>query len=201
MKFIILIFALFTLLFSKETQITKDIFEVSIKKDGKEYTIKRNQEKIPKEYLNPLRGVIAPFKIDKDIQTIGELEVIDYFKKSENNSSIVIVDARGEDWYENMHIPSAINIPYTNFSSKENAIEMITFEFNVKEDKNAKLDFSNAKTLIIYCNGAWCAQSLQLIKDAKYSLIKLGYPKSKIKYYRGGMQSWVTLGLSTKKGN
>jgi rhodanese-related sulfurtransferase len=201
MKFIILIFALFTLLFSKEAQITKDIFEVSIKKDGKEYTIKRNQEKIPKEYLNPLRGVIAPFKIDKDIQTIGELEVIDYFKKSENNSSIVIVDARGEDWYENMHIPSAINIPYTNFSSKENAIEMITFEFNVKEDKNAKLDFSNAKTLIIYCNGAWCAQSLQLIKDAKYSLIKLGYPKSKIKYYRGGMQSWVTLGLSTKKGN
>jgi len=55
--------------------------------------------------------------------------------------------------------------------------------------------------VLIYCNGAWCAQSEQLIKKAKFSLIKLGYPKNKIKYYRGGMQSWVTLGLSTVSEN
>ncbi|HHH20506.1 MAG TPA: rhodanese-like domain-containing protein, partial [Nitratifractor sp.] len=59
------------------------------------------------------------------------------------------------------------------------------------------LDFSKAKTVVVYCNGAWCLQSTQLIKDAKYSLLKLGYPKDKIKYYRGGMQSWVTFGLTT----
>ena len=199
MKIVSIILLLITAIFAKEALITDGVLEVSIKKDGKTYTIKRNVDKIPPLYLNPLRGKIAPMKIDKDVETIAELEVIDYFKKSENNDSILIVDARTEDWYEKIHIPSAINVPYTNFSNKENAIETISLEFDVEKNKDGSLNFKNAKTLVIYCNGAWCAQSEQLIKKAKYSLIKLGYPKSKIKYYRGGMQSWVTLGLSTAK--
>jgi len=185
-------------LFSKEALITDGLLEVSIKKDGKVYTIKRDVEAIPKLYLNPLRGKIAPMIIDKEIETIAELEVIEYFKKSEKNESIVLVDARTEDWYEKIHIPSAINIPFTNFGNKENAIETVTLEFDVEKKKDGSLDFSNAKTIIVYCNGAWCAQSEQLIKKAKFSLLKLGYPKNKIKYYRGGMQSWVSLGLSTE---
>jgi len=201
MKILTTLILLFTALFAKEALITDNLLEVSIKKDGKVYTIKRDVEQIPKEYLKPLRGKIAPMKIDKDIETIGELEVIDFFKRSESNDSIVLVDARTEDWYEKFHIPSAINVPYTNFSNKENAIETITLEFDVEKKKDGSLDFSKAKTLIIYCNGIWCAQSEMLIKKAKFSLLKLGYPKSKIKYYRGGMQSWVTLGLSTSKGD
>jgi rhodanese-related sulfurtransferase len=185
-------------LFSKEALITDGLLEVSIKKDGKVYTIKRDVEAIPKLYLNPLRGKIAPMIIDKEIETIAELEVIEYFKKSEKNESIVLIDARTEDWYEKIHIPSAINIPFTNFGNKENAIETVTLEFDVEKKKDGSLDFSNAKTIIVYCNGAWCAQSEQLIKKAKFSLLKLGYPKNKIKYYRGGMQSWVSLGLSTE---
>ena len=185
-------------LFSKEALITDGLLEVSIKKDGKVYTIKRDVEAIPKLYLNPLRGKIAPMIIDKEIETIAELEVIEYFKKSEKNESIILVDARTEDWYEKIHIPSAINIPFTNFGNKENAIETVTLEFDVEKKKDGSLDFSNAKTIIVYCNGAWCAQSEQLIKKAKFSLLKLGYPKNKIKYYRGGMQSWVSLGLSTE---
>jgi len=187
-------------IFAKEALITDGILEVSIKKDGKTYTIKRDVDKIPEAYLKPLRGKIAPMVIEKGIETLGELEVIDYFKKSEKDDSILLVDARTEDWYEKIHIPSAINVPYTNFTNKENAIETATLEFDVEKKKDGSLDFSKAKTLIIYCNGAWCAQSEMLIKKAKFSLLKLGYPKDKIKYYRGGMQSWVTLGLSTAKG-
>ncbi len=70
-----------SMLFAKEALITDGVLEVSIKKDGKVYTIKRNVEKIPPMYLNPLRGKIAPMKVDKDVETIAELEVIDYFKK------------------------------------------------------------------------------------------------------------------------
>jgi len=29
------------------------------------------------------------------------------------------------------------------------------------------------------------------------NLVKIGYPKSKILYYRGGMQYWQILGLTT----
>ncbi|HEB77112.1 MAG TPA: rhodanese-like domain-containing protein, partial [Methylothermaceae bacterium] len=30
-------------------------------------------------------------------------------------------------------------------------------------------------------------------------LISLGYPADKIKWYRGGMQAWLSLGLTTEK--
>jgi len=139
-----------SLLFAKEALITDGILEVSIKKNGKIYTIKRNVEKIPAMYLNPLRGKIAPMKVDKDIKTIAELELIDYFKRSEKNDSIIIVDARSEEWYEKSHIPSAINVPFTNFSNKENAIEIASLEFDIESKKDGTLDFSSAKTLIKY---------------------------------------------------
>jgi len=195
-KIVTLLFAT-SLLFGGK--IAPGVTEIKFKKDGKEYIIKRDVKQIPKEYTNKTTvGVIAPMKIDKDIETIGELEVLDYLKKSENNDSILIVDARTEDWYEKIRIPSAINVPYTLFSNKENAIETLGMEFDVEKNKDGSLNFKNAKTLIIYCNGAWCKQSQMLIKDAKYSLIKLGYPKNKIKFYRGGMQSWTVMGLTTK---
>jgi rhodanese-related sulfurtransferase len=54
-------------------------------------------------------------------------------------------------------------------------------------------NFRDAKTLVMFCNGAWCGQSPANIR----SLIRMGYPPSKIKWYRGGMQAWETLGLTT----
>jgi len=45
----------------------------------------------------------------------------------------------------------------------------------------------------MFCNGAWCGQSPANI----HSLTRMGYPPSKIKWYRGGMQAWETLGLTT----
>ena len=56
-------------------------------------------------------------------------------------------------------------------------------------------DFSQAKTLVLFCNGPWCGQSPNNIKG----LLKIGYPASKIKWYRGGMQEWESLGLTTVK--
>jgi rhodanese-related sulfurtransferase len=51
----------------------------------------------------------------------------------------------------------------------------------------------NAKTLVLYCNGAWCGQSPTNVRQ----LLAVGYPAYKLKWYRGGMQSWKSLGLPT----
>ena len=59
--------------------------------------------------------------------------------------------------------------------------------------RDGRWDFSNAKTLILYCNGMWCAQS----SNAVHALLRAHYPPQKLKWYRGGMQAWVTVGLST----
>jgi rhodanese-related sulfurtransferase len=56
-------------------------------------------------------------------------------------------------------------------------------------------DYSHAKTLVLFCNGMWCGQSPASIK----TLLKYGYPPEKLKYYRGGMQTWEILGLTTIK--
>jgi rhodanese-related sulfurtransferase len=56
-------------------------------------------------------------------------------------------------------------------------------------------DFGKAKTLVLFCNGIWCPQSSHNID----TLVKLGYPKDKIKWYRGGMQDWFSVGLTAAK--
>ena len=63
------------------------------------------------------------------------------------------------------------------------------------EEQEGLWNYSNAKTLVLFFNGMWCGQSPRNIK----TLLKFGYPASKIKWYRGGMQNWETLGLSTVK--
>jgi rhodanese-related sulfurtransferase len=54
-------------------------------------------------------------------------------------------------------------------------------------------DFTDAKTLVIWCNGPACGQSPRAIEG----LLKAGYPADKILYYRGGMQMWQLWGLTT----
>lgn len=63
----------------------------------------------------------------------------------------------------------------------------------VKEVSKGKYDFSNAKELVLFCNGAWCPQSTFAIEN----LIAIGYPEEKISLYRGGMYSWKMLNLTT----
>ncbi len=58
-----------------------------------------------------------------------------------------------------------------------------------------KYDFKNVKEILLFCNGAWCGQSPESMK----ALIAIGYPEEKLKWYRGGIQSWLSLGLTTVK--
>ena len=73
--------------------------------------------------------------------------------------------------------------------------EIMEETFNVKSSEGL-MDFSQCKTAVMFCNGMWCGQSPNNIQN----LLKFGYPAHKIKWYRGGMQDWEILGLSTVKG-
>ena len=52
------------------------------------------------------------------------------------------------------------------------------------------------RTLVLFCNGMWCGQSPNNILN----LLRFGYPAEKLKWYRGGMQDWEILGLTTIPG-
>lgn len=120
-------------------------------------------------------------------------------KMSEGDDSIILIDSRTPDWVAKGTIPGAVNLPWTKLNPSKGAdpisiAEILTQKFGAKELEGL-WDFSEAKTLVMFCNGMWCGQSPQNIK----TLLRFGYPAEKLKWYRGGMQDWEILGLSTVK--
>ena len=187
-------------------KITPEMASASVMHNGKQTTIMRNQDE--KNTVNPAFAktsrkcppfCIKPISLGHGVETLGELEVIDYaVKMSKGDKSIILVDNRTPDWVERGTIPGAINIPYTKMSRDKGADDVTIAEtlekLGAKETAKG-WDFSKAKTAVFFCNGMWCGQSPAGIAG----LLKEGYPAKKIKWYRGGMQSWENLGLTTAK--
>jgi rhodanese-related sulfurtransferase len=189
-----------------DVNITRDVESVQVLHEGKKVKIARNQDpmntiaadfaltsrKCPPFCIQP--SIIAP-----GVETVGELEVLDYLKKiSDGDKNIIVVDSRTTDWVAKGTIPGSVNIPWNKLNIGRS--DPITVTDILEKDFNARMEdgfwnYDNAKTVVLFCNGAWCGQSPINIKG----LLKIGYPASKIKWYRGGMQDWEMLGLTTVK--
>jgi rhodanese-related sulfurtransferase len=90
-------------------------------------------------------------------------------------------------------IPGSTNIPFSVLTpSTKISYGKIIALLGGKKEKNV-WNFKDAQSLLIFDNGPWCQQGLRAMQN----LVKIGYPKSKILYYRGGMQYWQILGLTT----
>ena len=193
--------------------ITPEIKEIDVIHNGKAVTITRATDKkatIPKAFTHTARACppfcVQPITVAKNVGTIGELEVLHYLKRaSRGDRSVLVVDSRTPEWVQQGTIPGSVSIPWNKISLDTPAMSAEDSEADVLNDilsndfgvrvTDGKRDFRNAKTLVMFCNGGWCPQSATNIK----TLIKLGYPAYKLKWYRGGMQSWVSLGLTTVK--
>lgn len=175
--------------------ITTNIPYIKIIENGKSVKIERTNN--VNSYLNNTFALtsrpsppffIQPFSVKDEIETYGELEVLDFISKKKG----IFIDARLKNWYLRSAIPSAENIPFKFFLSKSKERNGVLKRLGGVY-KNSKWNFSKAKNILLYCNGAWCGQSPTAIK----ALMQIGYPKEKMKYYRGGMQTWQLLGLTT----
>jgi rhodanese-related sulfurtransferase len=198
---------------SSENKISADIDSVEVMHNGKKVVVIRghdNTATLPEEFLKTDRGCppfcVQPMTAAEGVDTVGELEVLDFLKRSAGgDTNILVVDSRTPDWVIRGTIPGAVNIPWNQVGqdsmsgmfgdSGESQIDKILEErFGAKKGKKG-WDFSGAKTLILFCNGIWCGQSSSNI----VTLLDLGYPAEKLKWYRGGMQDWVSAGLTTVK--
>ncbi len=190
-----------------EVNITPKVESVTVRHGESDVNIMRNQNQ--KNTINPAFAktsrkcppfCIQPATLAPGVETIAELEVLDYLKRmSEGDDSIVVVDSRTPDWVAKGTIPGAINIPWTNLNPAKGADpisigEILEGRFNAR-NLEGLWNFRDARTLVMFCNGMWCGQSPNNIKN----LLGFGYPADKIKWYRGGMQNWETLGLTTVK--
>ncbi len=186
--------------------ITRDQISVTVMHEGKPVKIMRNQDnqnKVNPDYAITSRPCppfcIRPIELAPGVETLGELEMIDYLVEAGSNEDILVIDSRTPDWVEKGTIPGSVNIPWTLLNPEtSNPIiigEIMMERFGAVQDDEL-WDFSNAKTLVMFCNGMWCGQSPRNI----LVLMKYGYPAHKIKWYRGGMQDWEVLGLTTVPG-
>lgn len=158
---------------------------------------------------------INPLSIDDRVETVAELEVIKFMETVMYRGDGVLIDARTPSWYKKGTIPGSVNIPFTVFEKDAGDIELAEVLESLGaverhdvnplirmvesvglldgDEKTEKWDFSDAKELLLWCNGPWCGQSPRAIRG----LINAGYPAEKLYYYRGGMQMWQSLGLTT----
>jgi rhodanese-related sulfurtransferase len=150
--------------------------------DIKEKRVPKNNnvQMIPKPIRdNPARvevdttwGEIQPMIVAEGVKTVDELTVSRF-----QDEGGQIIDARTEDFFAENTIPGSINLPNDRIAE-------------------LKVHLDETRPAIFFCNGPQCPQSPTAIR----TLIKNGYPASKIFYYRGGMHCWITLGLPVVKG-
>ena len=191
----------------KPVGITPTMMDASVNHGGETVKIMRDQDnsaKVIPAFAKTSRPCppfcIQPIVLAPGVETLGEREIIDYLvRMSKGDKSILVIDSRTPAWVAKGTIPGAVNIPWTALNPAKGADpisigEILEDRFGANELEGL-WDFSDARTLVMFCNGMWCGQSPNNIKK----ILKFGYPAHKIKWYRGGMQTWSNLGLTSVK--
>ena len=178
---------------------------VDVLHEGRLFRVQRDQDndaEIDPDYALTSRPCppfcVQPMQLAPGVETIGELELLDYLKRiTSRDGSVLVIDSRDSEWLVRSGIiPGAIHIPWMRLhpahTEPQAVAEILEMQFGAVRT-GPMWNFENARTLVLYCNGIWCGQSPTNIRQ----LLAVGYPPHKLKWYRGGMQSWKSLGLPT----
>jgi rhodanese-related sulfurtransferase len=98
--------------------------------------------------------------------------------KLDAGEALTLVEALGPQYYEQAHLPGAINIPHTRVDELAPA---------ALPDKNAQI--------VVYCSNGPCQNS----GIASRRLRALGY--TDVRDYHEGKQEWISAGLPTESGS
>ena len=185
---------------AQEVKITPEVAARTIVMPDGTLTIERNQDtdhRLDSEFTKTSRPCppfcIHPMSAGEGVATVGELEVMDFLETKVAKGSGLLIDSRVPDWYAKGTIPGAVNVPFTTLETTNPYRDEILKALGARKTGDA-WDFSQALSLMLFCNGPWCDQSPRAIRN----LTDVGYPANKLSYYRGGMQLWLLLGLTTK---
>ena len=187
--------------FAQDVWITPDTPFVELEINDQFLVIERNPDNdavIPAAFAKTSRACppfcVQPLEVAAGVDTIAELELLSFLENEAQTGSGILIDARTPRFYQAGTIPGSVNLPF-NLLSPESSnpfLEPILTQLGGAKRIDGSWDFTNATTLALFCNGPWCGQSPRAIRN----LLSVGYPADKLKYYRGGMQSWLILGLT-----
>jgi len=116
-------------------------------------------------------GMVQPLRLAPGVETVGELELIAHVEQG-----LPLVDTRLAEYAAEGTIPTARRIPHGDIV-----------------ERMGELDRS--VPTILFCNGPQCTAT----PDAVEALLGAGYPAAMLRWYRGGIHDWVTLGYPTAR--
>ena len=171
--------------------------------NDKEITISRSAV-LPEESLDVVSRAysacpapcLSAMTAAPNVETFGELDVIEFLSGPVENGGGLLIDARQpEDRAATGFIPASINIPTTTVGPENPFRNEILMALGAEQFQGI-FSFDGAMSLVIFDDGPATQDAPTFITD----MLEAGYPPEKISYYRGGMQVWTTLGLTTQKG-
>jgi len=118
-----------------------------------------------------------PFKL-APAATVG----LEEFRASVEGKSALILDARPSVFFEQGHVPGALNLAREDFALDYGHLTPV-------------LKAAGDKPIIVYCSGGECHDS-RLVANA---LLTLGFPNVSI--FTGGWDAWSAAGLPASTGS
>ena len=171
---------------------------------------------VTSEYCPPF--CLQPLQLDMPVETVGEVEVVDFMATTLRDNKGLLVDVRGPKDHAYSTIPASVNYPAPVFKKSvgDPAFDAMLESLGAKrrgevsqftrllEDwglsdttgLSQDWDFTNARELIIWSTGA----TSRVSPDAIRALLAVGYPAQKIRWYRGGMAAWAFWGFTIVPG-
>jgi rhodanese-related sulfurtransferase len=184
---------------AQDVQITDGLAAANVTVGTTQITISRSQDTnavISGEFAKTSRPCpefcIQPMIPAVGITPVGELELITFLQEKVDTQTGLLIDARVPDWFDKGAIPGAINVPFAALAA-ENPYQSEILRALGAVVIDGDFDFSGAMSLMVYGNGPWDAQGSRAVQ----ALVAAGYPASLIQNYRGGLEDWLHLGLST----
>lgn len=114
-------------------------------------------------------GTIQPQELPGGVVTVGELETIDHLR-----AGGLAIDTRQPAQAATGTLPGAFAIRHQDVVDELPAVD-------------------RGGVVLLFCNGPQCAATPKAVAN----LLEAGYDASRLRYYRGGIHDWVTLGLPT----
>ena len=131
-------------------------------------------------------GFIQPLIPQPGVTPVSELDVLNAL----NDRETLVIDMRDEDEPLEATIPNSYHLAYNELEDRMDVLGCARLGKN-------RWDCAGAFKIIAFDYGPMCVQAPAGIAN----LLRMGFPVSKIFYYRGGMLDWEGLGLTTVVGN
>ena len=165
----------------KPLRITRDSHEFVVQTPQGPLVITRS-----KTACGAPKGFVQPLVPQPGITAVDEVDVLNAL----NDLQTMVIDMRDEDEPLDTAIPNSYHIPYNELEDRLDVL-------GCRRLPSKTWNCSQAVKIVAFCYGPMCLQSPAGIAN----IVRLGYPVSKISYYRGGMLDWEGLGLTTVTGN